>query len=111
MVRKLIEAWVRVFGVHRQGKVHRNKTAARLVQTDMGEDMIDHFLQTEEQPDNLVRQQLERYAGELRDLFHKERRSRQDLADKNQQLEQRVRELTALNRLFQEHLVERYAQD
>ena len=61
--------------------------------------------------DDLVHRQLDRYAGDLGALFHKERRLRQDLADKNQQLEQRVRELTALNRLFQEHLLERYAQD
>ena len=111
--RKMIKDWISRIGVIWPSVVLNNRTAGnfRLVQAHMGEAMTEQSSQTQENLDDLVHQQLELYAGDLRDLFHKERMLSQDLADKNQQLEQRVRELTALNRLFQEHLLERYAQE
>ena len=52
-------------------------------------------------------EQLEIYARELQASFHKERRLREDLEERNGQLEQRIREITALNQMFQEHLAQR----
>ena len=54
--------------------------------------------------DLLSRQQLEIYARELQQHFREERRLRQLLREHNGQLEQRMRELTALNTMFQAHL-------
>jgi len=54
--------------------------------------------------EQVSREQLEIYARELQASFHKERRLRQELQERNGQLEQRVREITALNQMFQEHL-------
>ena len=56
-----------------------------------------------------VRQQLKIYAKELKEHFNEERCLRQELEGRNAQLELRVREVTALNRLFQEHLNQRFA--
>ena len=50
---------------------------------------------------NLSQQQLEVYALELYKHFHEERRLRVELEERNGQLEQRIRELASLNRLFQ----------
>ena len=57
--------------------------------------------------DKLNREQLEIYAKELREHVRAERHLRQELEGRNRQLEQRVREITALNQLFQRHLEER----
>lgn len=51
--------------------------------------------------DQYSREQLEIYARELAEHVQRERELRQDL-------EQRVRELEALNRLFRQHLEERF---
>lgn len=56
----------------------------------------------------LSRQQLEIYARELREHITNERRLRRELEERNRILENRVRELTALNQLFQQHLRERF---
>lgn len=56
----------------------------------------------------LSRQQLEIYARELREHITNERRLRRELEERNRVLENRVRELTALNQLFQQHLRERF---
>ena len=53
-----------------------------------------------------LRQQLEIYAKELKGHFDEERCLRQELEGRNEQLEQRVREITALNQMFQEHLAQ-----
>ena len=45
------------------------------------------------------RQQLELYAREFPKHYVEQRRLRQELEDRNSQLESRVRELTALNRI------------
>lgn len=58
--------------------------------------------------EQLNQQQLEIYAKELQRTFQEERRLSDQLKERNQELEQRVNELTALNRMFQEHLSERY---
>jgi len=52
----------------------------------------------------LSRQQLEIYARELQQHFREERRLQQQLRERNGQLEQRLRELSALNTMFQAHL-------
>lgn len=57
--------------------------------------------------DKLSRDQLEIYAKELREHIQSQRRLRQELEGRNADLEQRVREITALNQLFQQHLEER----
>lgn len=57
--------------------------------------------------EGMDRRQLEIYARELREHFREERRLRRELDDLNKVLEQRVGELEALNRMFQQHLVER----
>ena len=54
--------------------------------------------------EQVSREQLEIYAREIQASFHKERRFRQELEDRNRELQQRVREITALNKMFQEHL-------
>ena len=59
--------------------------------------------------DKLSREQLEIYAKELREHVEEERRLRKELETQNKQLEQRIREITALNHLFQQHLDERMA--
>lgn len=56
----------------------------------------------------LGRKQLEIYAREIQDHFHEELRLRKELEERNRQLEQRVREVTALNQSFQEHLRQRF---
>ena len=52
----------------------------------------------------MTQAQLETYAAELRDLYYEERRLRGDLEREKQELEQRVRELTALNKMVQQNL-------
>ena len=59
--------------------------------------------------EKLSRAQLEIYAKELNEHIQAERRLRLELEGQNQRLEQRVREITALNQLFQRHLDERLA--
>ena len=56
--------------------------------------------------DQLSRQQLEIYASELRQHMESERRLNRELEERNGELEQRIREITALNQLFQQHLSE-----
>lgn len=58
---------------------------------------------------DLSRDQLAIYARELQEHYQEETCLRRELEDSNKDLEQRVRELSALNRLFQEHLRQRFA--
>ncbi|MFQ6031007.1 MAG: adenylate/guanylate cyclase domain-containing protein, partial [Dehalococcoidia bacterium] len=58
---------------------------------------------------DLRRNQLEIYAKELQEHFQQERRLRRGLEASHRELEQRIREVTALNSLFQEHLRQRSA--
>ena len=55
----------------------------------------------------LSRNQLAIYAKELQEHYQQGTSLRRELEENNRDLEQRVRELTALNRLFQEHLRQR----
>ena len=57
----------------------------------------------------LGRQQLEIYARELQQHIQEERRLLQEIENRNQQLEKRVGELTALNSLFQVHLGQHFS--
>jgi predicted nuclease with TOPRIM domain len=52
--------------------------------------------------------QLQIYARELRETFLREQALRSQLEEKNQALEQRVRELTSLNKMFRNHLKVRF---
>lgn len=56
--------------------------------------------------ETLGEEQLKIYAKEIAELYRQEQQLRQKLEEKNQELEQRVRELTGLNNLFQQHLAE-----
>jgi len=56
---------------------------------------------------SLLQEQLEVYARELQSLYREEKRQREALAEEKLVLEYRVRELTALNILFQRHLERR----
>ncbi len=57
--------------------------------------------------DSMTMAQLEIYATELQRHFQEERRLREELEMRNQELEHRLKELTALNQLFQKHLEQR----
>ena len=57
--------------------------------------------------DQITREQLEIYAREVQSHYKEERRLRTQLEERNEVLEQRIREITALNQLFQRHLAER----
>lgn len=52
----------------------------------------------------VVEQQLYIYAQELSELYEREREERQALAEEKLVLEYRLKELSALNNLFQRHL-------
>ncbi|MEK7848901.1 MAG: hypothetical protein AAB270_08240 [Chloroflexota bacterium] len=52
-------------------------------------------------------QQLQIYAQELHDLYLEEKKYRQELAEDKLVLEYKLRELGALNKLFQQHLEHR----
>ena len=54
--------------------------------------------------DRMGPEQLKLYARELADLYRKEQELRQEIEVKNTQLERRIRELMALNNMFQQHL-------
>ena len=62
---------------------------------------------TEQEMALLPQQQLVIYAQEVQQLYRREREMRQQMAQKQDMLEQRVRELQALNALFRRHLEER----
>ncbi len=49
-------------------------------------------------------EQLKVYAKEVAGLYQQERKLRHQLEAKNKELEQRVKELSALNSMFQQHL-------
>ena len=53
------------------------------------------------------RNQIEVYAAELQHHFREQKKMHKELEERNQQLEQRLMEITSLNRLFQDHLAER----
>ncbi len=55
----------------------------------------------------ISRSQLEVYATELQLHVREQRGVREELQRTNGQLEQRLMEITSLNRLFQDHLTER----
>ncbi len=66
------------------------------------------------QPSNdytLMEQQLYIYAQEVRQLYENERKEREALAEEKRVLESRLRELSALNNLFQQHLEHRMILD
>ena len=52
--------------------------------------------------------QLENFARELQEMYRHERQLRQELEKEKLNLEQRLRELTALNQLFQQHLARNF---
>ncbi len=54
--------------------------------------------------DHIGLEQLKLYASELSSLYKQERELRQQLETKNKNLELRVRELSALNTMFRQHL-------
>ncbi len=54
-------------------------------------------------------QQLEIYARELSEHFNEDRKLMQKLEERSKELEKRVREVMALNTMFQKHLTERFA--
>ena len=58
-------------------------------------------------PERTSLEQVRLYALDLKRLYQEERRIREELEETNRKLEQRLRELQALNRLFQEHLAQR----
>lgn len=58
--------------------------------------------------DELSREQIAIYARELNEHFRKERGLRVSVQERDRQLEQRAREVTALNHLLQQHLLEWY---
>jgi len=58
--------------------------------------------------EELSHQQLLILAQDLSTLYAQERRLREELEERNRQLEQKVRELSALNRLFQEYLAQHH---
>ncbi len=55
------------------------------------------------------REQLELYAREFQKHYLEQRRLRHELEERNRQLELRLRELTALNRIVQLHIDEHFA--
>ena len=57
--------------------------------------------------DELSREQLVIYAIELNQLIETERQLRLELESRNRELQERVREIKALNQLFHKHLDER----
>lgn len=59
----------------------------------------------------LMEQQLYIYAQEVRHLYENERKEREALAEEKLMLENRLRELSALNNLFQQHLEHRMVLD
>ena len=63
--------------------------------------------------EDLTHDQISIYAKELNDYFHKERGLRMSLEEREETLTQRAREVTALNQMLQQHLLEWYriAQD
>ena len=62
---------------------------------------------TGKEMEQLSQKQLLIYAQEVQHLYQRERDLRQHMARKQEVLEQRVRELQALNALFRRHLEER----
>jgi hypothetical protein len=58
--------------------------------------------------DDITKQQIAIYAKELNDHFRNERRLRGNLQERDAMLEQRAREVSALNNLLQQQLVEWY---
>jgi hypothetical protein len=58
--------------------------------------------------DEITKQQIAIYAKELNDHFRNERRLRGNLQERDAMLEQRAREVSALNNLLQHQLVEWY---
>lgn len=57
--------------------------------------------------DTATAEQLQLYARELHQLYEQERRTREEMQEQRDALEKKVRELTALNSLFQTYLKER----
>jgi hypothetical protein len=58
--------------------------------------------------EELTKEQMGIYAKELNDHFRNERKLRLNLNDRDAQLDQRAREVSALNNLLQQQLVEWY---
>ena len=58
--------------------------------------------------DELTREQIAIYAKELNEHFRNERRLRGSVQERDKKLEERAREVTALNHLLQRHLLEWY---
>ena len=58
--------------------------------------------------EDMALEQMKLYAEDLRELYRLERRRREELAEEKLILEYRLKELKALNELFQSHLKERF---
>ncbi len=58
--------------------------------------------------EELNKEQIAIYAKELNDHFRNERKLRGNLSDRDAELDQRAREVSALNNLLQQQLVEWY---
>lgn len=58
--------------------------------------------------DQIAAEQVSIYAKELNDYFRKERDLRSSLRERDELLEHRAREVSALNLLLQQHLMEWY---
>src|SRR5687768_242189 len=58
-------------------------------------------------PADELQHQLEKYAQEFHELYWEERREREALAEEKLVLEYRLRELSALNKLFRQHMERR----
>ena len=57
---------------------------------------------------NVTQEQMGIYARELRDFFFRERHLQEQLQAQQEELKNREREVTALNRMMQEHLMDWY---
>lgn len=58
--------------------------------------------------DKMGEEQLRLYAQELAEIYRQEKELRQEISEKNKELEKRVQELSALNAIFQKHLDMRF---
>jgi hypothetical protein len=58
--------------------------------------------------EQMTKQQIAIYAKELNNHFRNERKLRVNLSDRDSQLDQRAREVSALNNLLQQQLIEWY---
>ncbi len=67
-------------------------------------DSTDPMGQVPQTWERMGSEQLRIYARELAETYRKEQQLRQEVEAKNRELEQKLREISALNALFQKHL-------